>query len=181
MNDADKILDDVFKAELIARRQAERETAYEERIIKRILTSSNLSESGKILAARAKEATGKYKLTFEWFYSEHSDFPVWIATKRIPYVHQLTVAELFKGFLSTKIMEAFEEAQDEKPFPEKYTALVFEWPGIGQMALHDGFVNLSIDNSVKILRQIGKGNKRTILCLQELDPFLDYFATQWAK
>jgi len=90
-----------------------RQLAYEERIIKRVITScgANVSHWG-ILARACRAATQEKQLNFEWFNAQFgSSFPCLLAGKRVPGFHAITLQELFatdvkKSKLVRKLMPA---------------------------------------------------------------------------
>lgn len=77
--------------------RAVRQLAFEERVIKRVFTGCGYKPgSWGRLANQCRAVTGENKLNFNWFNSEYRSFPGHLCGKRIPYLHQLNVLDLFK-------------------------------------------------------------------------------------
>lgn len=75
----------------------QRQLAFEERIIKRVFKECGIKISGwGKMANECRDMTGHNKLNFSWFNSEFSRFPGVLCGRRIPRLHELTMADLFK-------------------------------------------------------------------------------------
>lgn len=75
----------------------QRQLAFEERIIKRVFRECGIKISGwGKLVNECREITGQDKLNFNWFNSEFGHFPGLLYGRRIPRLHELTIADLFK-------------------------------------------------------------------------------------
>lgn len=179
--DVDKLLSGVYNTDLIREKQEVSLAAYEEKIVKKILANANLSEEAGSLARNVKVAIGKGRVTFAWFFVEHQNFPVWIAVRKIPYVHRLSLATLFNKFPSSALVETWAEALDLTPYVDKPTGLVFDLMGIQgtQMILHNWTDAPILDKHTKIFREIGTGKSKRVLCLEQFEPFLNRAKTFW--
>jgi hypothetical protein len=83
-----------------------RQLAYEERVIKRVITDCgvNISSWGR-LANLCRTATDEKKLNFNWFNEEYGNcFPGKLFGKRIPHVHSIKLPELFKPVKQNKLL-----------------------------------------------------------------------------
>jgi hypothetical protein len=102
-----------------------RQMAYEERIIKRVIAMCgvNVSSWGR-LALMCREVTDEKKLHFDWFNEQYgSRFPGRLAGKRIPYVHDITLPELFKPANKNKLIRKLAAAfalYDIDPLQDRY-------------------------------------------------------------
>ena len=75
----------------------QRQLAFEERIIKRVFKECGIKISGwGKFANECRDMTGHDKLNFSWFNSEFPRFPGALHGRRIPRLHELTMADLFK-------------------------------------------------------------------------------------
>lgn len=91
-----------------------RQLAYEERVIKRIFSYCGIRVSGwGRLVNLCRAATDEKKLNFAWFNSEYgNEFPGVVSGKRIPYVHNIPFAELFKPAKKNKLLRRLSPALD---------------------------------------------------------------------
>lgn len=83
-----------------------RQLAYEERVIKRVFTECGAAPNswGK-LAVACKRATDSPKLNFSWFNEAYS-FPGTLCGSRVPYLHKITLPELFKTGGKNRLIRA---------------------------------------------------------------------------
>ncbi len=185
MNDdlanTDDLLQGVYSRDIIEQRKSNKAFAYEEKIIKKILAKANKADQVAILANAAKIATGRPSVTFAGFYAHFTNFPVWMLSKPIPYVYQITVADIFNKFPSMAVISAWEEVYESNHEPTKASVLVCDWPGISgtQVAVHNFHTANIEDNVSRISRSIGKGSKKIIITIEQLDPFLDRILPMW--
>lgn len=107
-----------------------RQLAYEERVIKRIFTYCGIRlPSWGRLANLCRAATGEKKLNFEWFNTEYgSAFPGRLSGKRIPYVHNITLTELFKPVKKHKLLRRLSPALDAAGINALADAYLFVFP-----------------------------------------------------
>lgn len=86
--------------------QAVRQMAFEERIIKRAFNESGVKvPSWGKLVKECQAATGLPKLNFQWF-NGHTRFPVRLCGHRIPRLHELTIADMFKPVEKNRLFKA---------------------------------------------------------------------------
>ncbi len=140
-NPDDDFLKKAFEQDKIQAYKAGRDIAYEENIVKRVLASCKLENQAGVLANKAREATGKARLTFAWFYETYSTYPVRFLPKKLGWVFQIKVPELFDNFSKSKLYDNWLEAYDLYYSDNNWVAgLIFDWPGIKttQMILHNG-------------------------------------------
>ncbi|NBT75184.1 hypothetical protein EBZ80_24715 [bacterium] len=75
----------------------QRQLAFEERIIKRVFKECGISVSGwGRYANECRNMTGHDKLNFSWFNSTFQRFPGILCGRRIPRLHEITLADLLK-------------------------------------------------------------------------------------
>ena len=87
--------------------RAQRQLAYEERIIKRILTESGAAPaSWGALVNQCRRESQEDKLNFRWFNENYRGFPGRLCGKRIPFLHQITLPDLFKPVGKNRLVKA---------------------------------------------------------------------------
>lgn len=108
MTDRDQFFNNLFdensaNAE-IAREQ--RQLAYEERTIKRLFAECGIKMGGwGRLVNECRDMTGQPKLNFEWF-NAAMRFPARLCGRRIPKLHELGPADLFKPLAQNRLCKA---------------------------------------------------------------------------
>lgn len=88
--------------------KALRQLAYEERVVKRVFTECGIRPTswGRI-ANQSRELTGENKINFKWFNLAYgAAFPARLCGKRIPYLHQLRLPELYKPVKQNKLIKS---------------------------------------------------------------------------
>jgi hypothetical protein len=91
--------------------RAQRQLAYEERIIKRILTECGAAPaSWGALVNTCRRESHEDKLNFGWFNSFYRQFPGQLCGKRIPFMHQITLVDLFKPVGKNRVVKAVSKA-----------------------------------------------------------------------
>lgn len=175
MKKVDDTLDSVFDDETTAKQKGLAKAAYEEKIVKKILTHAGLSSYAPTLANLNKEKTGNYRITFDWFFDQFPTFPTWCAANKFPYVQNISVVELFDKFLSSKIFCFWEELYQLNSF-EKPTALIFDWPGMHrtQMVLHDDIAMIPLNATLFTTRL-----KDKLVYLQHFDHYFEPVLQKW--
>lgn len=135
---------------------AKKHDNYEETIIKKILKHMGAERRVKEIAARCHEVTGKNSLKWEIFEEEYPFFPVRLIPRSVPYVHKITVVDLYKRFTSTPIWKAFDDGYSELGLsPTTHcVGLVFNYPGIGTMVLHNYHAVNRTSSSTIVLREV---------------------------
>lgn len=102
-----------------------RQLAYEERIIKRVITACGveIANWGR-LARICRDATDEKKLHFDWFNQQFvARFPGRLAGKRIPYMHDIMLPELFKPIGQNKLIRRLSKPlaeQEIDPLSDRY-------------------------------------------------------------
>jgi hypothetical protein len=89
-----------------------RQLAYEESVIKRVINHCgvNFSSWGQ-LARLCRDATDEKKLHFDWFNQHYGrSFPATLAGGRIPYMHNITLPDLFKPVAKNKLIRKLSKA-----------------------------------------------------------------------
>lgn len=75
----------------------QRQLSFEERIVKRVFSECGIKRTAwGMLVNDCRQTTGHDKLNFNWFNATYRDFPARLCGKRIPYLHELTVLDIFK-------------------------------------------------------------------------------------
>lgn len=129
--------DDIDHA-FLAERNQQSEFAYEEKIAKQILSALGIAHSFPSIRNELK-AEGIEYLTLPYLYSYLPKFPIYLSTRRIPYVHQIAFVDLISSFTRTPIYKAFADFLISLPedVVASYYGMIFNWPGIGTCVLHN--------------------------------------------
>ena len=99
----DGLRSDSSELDEVIRRQ--RQLSYEERVIKRAVTTSGVKLSGwGRLANHCRSTTGRDKLNFDWF-NKHMSFPFYLSGRRLPGLHELTFQDMFKPSKSNRLLK----------------------------------------------------------------------------
>lgn len=145
-----------------------RQMAYEERVIKRVITSCGVDTvSWGRLALLCREATDEKKLHFDWFNQQYgSKFPGILAGKRIAYMHDITLPELFKPVgqnkLIRKLSKAFAEYEID-PLKDRY---LFVFPLIKTQFCAHTITNLELpdlEQNFQIWLNLAAANRPIII------------------
>lgn len=106
--------------------RAQRQLAYEERIIKRVFTECGIKVGGwGRYANQCREATGHNNLNFAWFNTEFRRFPFWLAAKRVPRMYELTLPDLFKPVANNRLVKTVIKTVQRHPDFDGVTASKF--------------------------------------------------------
>ena len=105
-----------------------RQLAYEERVIKRIFTECGAAPSswGK-LAVACRQATDSTKLHFGWFNAAYA-FPGKVCGNRIPYIHKITLPDLFKPVNKNRLLRSISKQLAEFEIVPTRDPYVFVFP-----------------------------------------------------
>ena len=108
-------------------------------MVRKVLKHFGINITGAALRQSAGEFGESDLATFSWFVHEFPSFPVMLGARFIPYVHEITLADLYKRISRTKIYSAYEELRAAAPddSAEGKIGLIFHWPDLGDMVLHD--------------------------------------------
>lgn len=90
--------------------RAQRQLAYEERVIKRVFSECGIKINGwGRFVNECREVTGHDRLNFQWFNNRFRGFPR-LAARRIPRLHELTMHDLFKPLERNRLLKAVVKA-----------------------------------------------------------------------
>ncbi len=130
-------MEDFLDESYFDKKNQQSEIAYEEKMVKQLLTYLCCEDDFKELKSKNKEE-GREGVTFLQL-REHNSYllPVAIVTRKIPYVHQITVERLFKSFTKTPLYSEFCEVDHELQHLECNVGMVFNWPTLGACILHN--------------------------------------------
>ena len=148
----------------------------EERVVRKLLDYYQLSHLVRVLQQRSWAAQGRGGLLFYHFLEQVPDFPVWMAFSRIPYLHQLTMADWLTRFTTTGAFKEFADQLDQMPEPfagERPLALVFPLynMGTGLAVLSNCIRSLGAEHS-----RIAKMVRGTIYTFEPFKEFLEGLA-----
>lgn len=167
--------------------------ALEQRVIKRIWDFANnrpprLAE----VVQECKLETGKATLNFAWFHDHYPEFPVRLGAAKIPWIHEVSVGDLFGPFTKLPFFKHYEKFLDELDLnpEEEQAALIFPWATIPKggsaMVLHNYPVNegtddpnMRLERGTRIIRPLG--NPVVIYVIESLNDFLANVGTTWAQ
>jgi hypothetical protein len=125
--------------------RVQRQLAYEERCIKRVFTECGIKINGwGRYANRCREATGRDRLNFQWFNQEFQQFPGTLSGKRIPYLHELTLLDLFKPAEKNRLGKAISKGLTDF----RATNFVFMFPVTRTMFVAHRHEPSSTDNRI---------------------------------
>ncbi len=106
--DRDQFFGDLFSEDNTAAEaiREQRQLAYEERVIKRIFSECGIKIAGwGRFVNECRDVTGKDRLNFGWFNRSFRRFPS-LCARRIPRLHELTMADLFKPAARNRLVKA---------------------------------------------------------------------------
>ena len=161
--------------------KAKKQETFEEVVIKKILAYFNISDRIATLKQACREITGNANLNWDWFAEAYSTFPVRILPRSIPYVHQVSVSDLFNRFTKTIVFSYFEKAIEIFNInpAEESVAMVFNWPKIGfSMAFHN-YVSDHDISETRFIRKLNFGTPVTFT-LEKFSSLLAVIATNWS-
>lgn len=127
----DEFFDNLFGESAPAAEEIKRlrQQAYEERVIKYVFTECGVKPpSWGRLAMECRNATGQVKLHFDWFNSAYKFFPARLVGKRIPYIHKITLPELFKPATKNKLVRAITKRLADFELDPANDGYVFVFP-----------------------------------------------------
>lgn len=167
---------------------ADRQESYESKFVLRFFQEAGVRLGRSVLEAQAKADTGESKLTFAWFRTRFPQFPVVLYAERLRYVHELTVADLFSRFTKLKFVTVFDEKvrADGIDLRTRNAGLIFEWPGLGSVVLHNlrrnsqiGNDNTFHDGGTLIVRSVGAPPITYVL--ESLKTFIPAIGRDWRE
>lgn len=180
-------IDDAFEpanmSELIQQKIEENQLAYEERIVKKIMTTGGVANKIGRLGMRAKEATGHGKILFTWLMDEYPSFPVFLVPRRLGLIYQAGVKHLFNNFdkLPTMNEWALIKAEADPAMP---LGLVFDWAGVKgtQMVMHNWTTPIELDDgNLRIVKRVGQGKHAEMVYIEQFSSFMSYVLNAWVR
>jgi hypothetical protein len=178
--DVDEALGGVFDRERIEKAKALSMAHYEDRIVRKLMTQAGLQTQIPVMLKEVHDTTGvKPNLTFGLFHDHFPSFPVWLSIRRVPFVHEVSIKDLFNRFPSLKITEWWSEAVEAGP-EGKPAALIFDFPGVkgSQLVCHNWDTDMEL-RETRICRRIGPGRGQ-LIWIERFEPFFDGIASVWA-
>lgn len=166
--------------------RAQRQLAYEERIIKRILTECGAAPgSWGALVNQCRRESHEDKLNFRWFNSTYSRFPGRLCGKRIPYLHQITIVDLFKPAAKQRLVRAISKALATFSLDPVKSAYVLVFPIIKtQFCAHTiarvGYDVLNDAHRMQFCIHPPAGSGAKPLFIEPLKTFCAAIGNQWA-
>lgn len=166
--------------------RAQRQLAYEERIIKRVLTECGAAPaSWGALVNLCRRESHEDKLNFRWFNNSYSRFPGYLCGKRIPYMHQITLVDLFKPVVKNRVVKAISKALAALSVDPAETSYVLVFPIIKtQFCAHTitrvGGEPIIGDNRLQFCIQPPAGVSTRPLFIEPLKSFCASIGNQWA-
>lgn len=152
--------------------RAQRQLAYEDRIVKRLFRECGIKirSMGK-LVNECKEMTGQHYLSFGWFNSQAS-FPATLCGRRIPGLHELTLAEILKPASKNRLFKAVvknlhrQEIDETEPY-------VFVFPVVRTMfCAHSMSVDLGGS-------RVSIGAEGSVIVVEPLDNLCRSLGNSW--
>lgn len=128
----DEFFDNLFNESTPAAEdiKALRQLAYEERVIKRVFTECGVRpQSWGRIANQSRDLTGENKINFKWFNAAYGGaFPARLCGKRIPYLHQLRLADLYKPVKQNRLVKAILKALATLEIDPTAASFMFVFP-----------------------------------------------------
>jgi hypothetical protein len=166
----DNLRDD--KGEQFEALRAQRQLAYEERVIKRIFSECGIKiSSWGRFANECRAVTGQDRLNFEWFNRRFPHFPN-LSAKRIPRLHELKMQDLFRPSGKNRLFKAISKALWDRP--SVGFVLVFPVTRMSFVA-HD----VEPDNDVKVARVVWSIQADPPLYVEPSKSFFQAFGSEW--
>jgi hypothetical protein len=161
-----------------------RQLAYEERVIKRVFTecSARPNAWGR-LVIDCKSKTQLNKLNFGWFNNTYLDFPGKLVGKRIPFMHKVTLVDLFKPANKNRLIKAISKElniNNIDPLTDRY---IFVFPVVRTAFCAHSFSNLassSLDTARPQFVVIPPTAGR-LLVVEPLKSFCNALGANWAN
>jgi hypothetical protein len=166
--------------------RAQRQLAYEERIIKRVLTECGAAPaSWGALVNQCRRESHTDKLNFRWFNESYSRFPGQLCGKRIPYMHQITLVDLFRPVIKNRVVKAISKALAAVSVDPATTPYVLVFPIVKtQFCAHTitriGYEPISDNNRMQFCIQPHAGKSIRPLFIEPLKTFCAALGNQWA-
>lgn len=166
--------------------RAQRQLAYEERIIKRVFTECGAAPgSWGALANQCRRESHEDKLNFRWFNSAYRSFPGYLCGKRIPFMHDISLPDLFKPVGKNRLVKAVSKALAALSVDPETTSYVLVFPVIKtQFCAHTvasvAYEPVNDNNRMQFCIQAPAGIKARPLFVEPLKTFCAAIGNQWA-
>ena len=140
----DKLYDEQVKAQSqqsLDEWIASKESNYEHRMVKHVLTKLGLSDNITALLLEYRSMTGDKEagLNFNWFNSKYPNFPIKLSSTSWAKSHEISIADLYKRFTTTvvykKYMELKELLKDDSAIG--VYGLIFPFGNMGKGLMHN--------------------------------------------
>ena len=152
--------------------EAKRDERFENKCVQYLLSEFKLTKHAFSITERQRKLTGSRLLTLHQFAEEFPDFPISLASAKIPSVEvDTSVARLFNSFRTLKIVQKYEELAELIPKEQRHKpfGLIIAWSKINRgLLLHDMSTALS-ENGFRMYWK----NNRVTLCLEPLKTFVE--------
>lgn len=125
-----------------AERDSFRQSGFDHTVAKYLLQFYKLQRFTREVEETSAANTGEKKLSVQAFLDRFPDFPLWLFTHRLPFIHHdLRLDRLLKAIQQRRIVEKYEELVDDQlpDFGDDTLAgLIFAYPPVGRgMVLHN--------------------------------------------
>ena len=140
---------------------AKSQWSLEDRIVRRLIPSGHPSYKEMSHQAYGLGSQG-YVLLNQ--FTQHQHYPIVLAARRVPYLHEMRLPDLLKDFAKTKLALEFEEHLGVACDEGYSVAFICDYVKLGFIALHN--CSRDFDTGASLLLPLG--NKR-YLALQTLD------------
>lgn len=181
-NNFDSRFDDAFdnfvKADSVENWIAMKQDAYEDKIIKFILSRFGLDKQISYYKQTLKQETNSNNLTCDWFRTKFPDFPLKLGAASTVFAHQIAVSDIFKKLTNTTFFDRYSKHIEHVLSEDGEVGtvgLVFPWPKAGNMIIHNSD-SIIPANSVRLSRQVGTAKP---VYLDLFNPFFDALEKQW--
>lgn len=166
--------------------RAQRQLAYEERIIKRILTECGAAPaSWGALVNTCRRESHEDKLNFRWFNTFYPRFPGQLCGKRIPFMHEVTLVDLFRPVGKNRVVKAVSKALAAQSIDPAETSYVLVFPIVktqfcAHTVIRAGSEPVADMHRMQFCIQPPAGVRARPLFIEPLKTFCAAIGNQWA-
>jgi hypothetical protein len=110
MNNYDDLfgdIDDMVNKQDTEQWIANKQAAYEEKVVRTIFNRFDLSQNFSYLKKLHKEETNNDYLSLARFRQLYTDFPLLLGAASTVFAHQITLSDLFKRFTNTQLYKRY--------------------------------------------------------------------------
>ena len=161
--------------------KSSKQSNFEERVVKEIIKRYGLNGQG--VRKLCEDATGSPSYRWELFKEMYPTFPITIVPKVIPYVHTVSLNDLFNRFTSTLLYAGIADAIDDniqKGTELESVAVVFNWPQVtGLTAIHNFLVNHD-SSETRIVRRVNVFKRPVTFVIEKFSSLLDMLEGHWS-